>query len=125
MRTATLIVRLLLGLIFTVFGANGFFHFIPNMAMPQPAMSFFGALFATGYMVPLIFATQLVAGILLLIGIAVPFALTLIAPVIVNIFLFHVVLDPGGIPQAIVVALLELFLVWRHWSAFAPLFRAV
>ena len=124
MRTATLIVRLLLGLIFTVFGLNGFLHFIPNMSMPQAAGAFFGALFATGYMVPLIFATQLLGGVLLLIGRLVPFALALLAPVIVNIFLFHIFLDPGGIPLAIAVAVLELFLAWSYRTAFVPLFTA-
>lgn len=124
MKVATTIVRLLLGLVFLVFGLNGFFHFIPNMAMPAPAVSFFGALFATGYMIPLIFATQTIGGILLLSGLFVPLALALLAPVIVNIVLFHLNLAPGGLPIAIVVALLELFLVWAYRDRFAPLLRA-
>ncbi|HXW83130.1 MAG TPA: hypothetical protein VEJ86_01895 [Candidatus Binataceae bacterium] len=124
MKIAILIARLLLGLIFVVFGANGFLHFIPNMTMPAAAGAFFGALFATGYMVPLLFATQLLGGVLLLIGRPVPFALALLAPVIVNIFLFHIFLDPGGLPLAIVVAVLELFLAWNYRTAFAPLFTA-
>jgi len=121
-RIATLIVRSLLGLVFTIFGLNGFLHFIPNQPMPAAAGQFFGALFATGYMIPLIFTTQVIGGILLLIGVFVPFALVILAPIIVNIFFFHLFLAPGGVPVAIVVVVFELFLAWRHSAAFAPLF---
>jgi len=124
MKVATTIVRLLLGLVFLVMGLNGFLHFIPNMAMPAPAVSFFGGLAATGYMIPLIFATQTIGAVLLLLGVFVPLALALLAPVIVNIFLFHLHLAPGGLPIASVVALFELFLVWAHRAAFAPMLRA-
>lgn len=122
MKTVVLILRLLLGLVFFVFGLNGFLHFIPNTPMPAPAMSFFGALFATGYMIKLIFTTQVVGGALLLIGVAVPFALTLLAPVIVNIFFFHLYLAPGGLPIATVVCLIEIILVWSRRASFAALF---
>ncbi|HEY6419885.1 MAG TPA: hypothetical protein VIX59_12840 [Candidatus Binataceae bacterium] len=124
MKVATTIVRLLLGLVFLVMGLNGFLHFIPNMAMPAPAVSFFGGLAATGYMIPLIFATQTIGAVLLLLGVFVPLALALLAPVIVNIFVFHLYLAPGGLPIASVVALFELFLVWAHRAAFAPMLRA-
>lgn len=124
MKTATTIVRMLLGLIFLVFGLNGFLHFIPNMQMPNPAVQFFFGLAATGYMLPLLFATQALGGALLILGLYVPFALALLAPVIVNIFLFHVFLAPTGLPVACVVVALELFLVWGHRAAFAPMLRA-
>jgi putative oxidoreductase len=121
-RIATLIIRILLGLIFTIFGLNGFFHFLPNPAMPAAAGQFFGALFATRYMIPLLFATQLIGGILLIIGVIVPFALVILAPVIVNIFFFHLFLDPAGFPPAIVVIVFELFVAWQYRAAFASLF---
>jgi putative oxidoreductase len=121
-RIATLIVRILLGLIFTIFGLNGFLHFLPTPAMPAAAGQFFGALFATGYMIPLLFAAQLVGGILLIIGVIVPFALVILAPIVVNIFFFHLVLDPGGFPPAIVVIIFELFLAWQYRAAFTSLF---
>jgi uncharacterized membrane protein YphA (DoxX/SURF4 family) len=124
MKIATVIARTLLGLVFLIFGANGFLHFIPNMPMPSPAMQFFGGLAATGYMLPLLFATQSLGGALLILGLFVPLALTLLAPVILNIFLFHVFLVPSGLPIAIVVVALELFLVWAHREAFAPMLRA-
>ncbi|MGH7782126.1 MAG: hypothetical protein ACREQR_20120 [Candidatus Binataceae bacterium] len=122
MRVATLIVRILLGLVFLILGLNGFLLFLPNPAMPSPAMQFFGALFATGYMIPLLFATQIVGGILLLAGV-VPLGLVILAPVVVNIFFFHLFLAPEGLPLAIIVVIFESFLAWRHSGAFAPLFR--
>ncbi|HVU27763.1 MAG TPA: DoxX family membrane protein [Verrucomicrobiae bacterium] len=128
MRYLIIAARIILGLIFFVFGLNGFFHFIPQPkdAMPPGAMDFFGALMKTGYMIPLIFATQTLVGALLLLGVFVPLALTLIAPVIVNIILFHACLAPTGYAPAIVVSVLEIFLVWAHRKAFRSLlaFRA-
>jgi uncharacterized membrane protein YphA (DoxX/SURF4 family) len=124
MRIAVIIARTLLGLVFLIFGLNGFLHFIPNPP-PAPAVGdFFKALFATGYMLKLIFGTQVIGGALLLLGVAVPFALTILAPVIVNIIAFHFYLSPhpSEIVIALVVAGLELFLAWYYRAAFAPLF---
>jgi putative oxidoreductase len=66
---------------------------------------------------------QVAGGLLLLIGRYVPLGLTLLGPVIVNILLFHIFLDPSGLPIAIVVTVLELFLVWRYRDAFAGILR--
>jgi uncharacterized membrane protein YphA (DoxX/SURF4 family) len=110
--------RILLGLVFFVFGLNGFLHFIPQPPPPAPAMAFFGALFATGYMLPLVMGTQLLVGVLLLSNRFVPLALALIAPVIVNIVAFHVALAPSGLPLALVVLALELFLAWSYRGSF-------
>jgi putative oxidoreductase len=116
------ILRSLMGLIFVVFGSNLFLHFIPNPPEPPAAGDFFMALFKTGYFIPMLGATQMVSGVLLLTGMMVPFALVLIAPVIVNIFLFHAFLAPGGLPLGIVVVALEVILAWMHREAFVPLF---
>jgi putative oxidoreductase len=124
MKTVSTLVRLLLGLIVFVFGLNGFLHFIPSPPMPGPEGAFIGAVAATGYMMPLIFTTQVVAGILLLIGLYAPLAVAILAPVIVNIFFFHVFLAPGGLPVAIVVIALELFTAWSYRGAFAPMLRS-
>ena len=123
MKTATLIARILLGLIFVVFGSNGFLHFIPQPPMPEAAVAFFGGMAATGYMLPLLFGTQVVGGALLLIGM-VPLALVVLGHIIVNIVAFHAFIAPDGMPLAIVVSLLALFLAWRHWASFRPLFVA-
>jgi uncharacterized membrane protein YphA (DoxX/SURF4 family) len=121
MRIVTIVLRSLLGLIFVVFGLNGFLHFL-HPPLPPAAAQFFGALAATGYMVPLIFTAQVVGGALLLTGTMVPFALVILAPVIVNIVCFHLYLAPSGLPVAIVVAAIAAFLAWQHRAAFAPLF---
>lgn len=120
MRYLKIVARVLLGLVFLVFGLNGFFHFIPQPkdAMPQGAMDFFGALMKTNYMIPLIFTTQTIGGALLLVNRFVPLALALLAPVVVNIILFHFFLAPSGLPIAAVVLALELFLAWSHRAAF-------
>ena len=123
MRIATLIARILLGLTFVVFGLNGFLQFIPQPEMPQAAIAFFGGLAAAGYMLPLLFGTQIVGGVLLLVGI-VPLGLLLLAPVIVNIVGFHLFVSPNGLGLALVVAALELFLAWEHRDAFRPLFAS-
>jgi len=100
MKIATTIARMLLGFVFLVFGLNGFLHFIPMQPMPNVALQFFGGLAATGYMLPLLFGTQALGGALLILGLYVPLALALLAPVLVNIFLFHVFVAPSGLPIA-------------------------
>jgi putative oxidoreductase len=122
MKTITTLVRILFGAIFTVFGLNGFLHFIPMEPMPRPATDFFGALVATGYMIRLIFFGQLIGGVLLLTGVAVPLALVILAPIVVNILFFHLFLAPGGLAIAFIVVAMEVFLAWRYQDAFAPLF---
>jgi hypothetical protein len=121
-RPWTAVARFLMGLAFFVFGLNGFLHFIPQpKTMPEGAMAFFGALMNTRYMLPLIFGTQTLAGALLLLNCFVPLALAFLAPVIVNIMLFHIFIAPSGIPMACIVLVLELFLAWSYRRAFMPL----
>jgi uncharacterized membrane protein YphA (DoxX/SURF4 family) len=115
--------RLLLGLIFVVFGLNGFLHFIPQPPAPPAAMAFGTALMQSGYLFPLLKSVEIAAGLMLLAGVLVPFALTVLAPIIVNVVAFHLFLAPGGMPIAVVVLAAELHLAWVHRAAFAPLFR--
>ena len=124
MKTVVLIARILLGVIFVVFGLNGFLQFLPQPEMPPAAGAFFGGLAASGFMLPTLFATQVVGGALLLLGM-VPLALVMLAPVIVHIVEFHLFLAPGGLPLAIVVAALALFLAWTHRAAYRPLFAPI
>lgn len=121
MKALNLIARILLGLVFVVFGLNGFLQFLPQPPMPDAAKSFFSGLAATGYMLPLLFAAQVLGGGLVLLGL-VPLGLLILAPVIVNIIAFHIFLAPDGLPLALVVAALELFLAWAHREAYAALF---
>jgi hypothetical protein len=117
--------RVLLGLLFLLTGLNGFLNFLPQPAnIPEGAAAFSGALMKTGYMFPLIMITQLIFAVLLLVNRFVPFALVLIAPVIVNIILFHVFLYPGGAAMAIVAVILYGFLLWTYRDSFRSLFTA-
>jgi uncharacterized membrane protein YphA (DoxX/SURF4 family) len=122
-RNAPAVSRILLGLVFFVFGLNGFLQFIPQPPMPERAGAFLGALAATGYMFPLIKSVEVVGGALLLSNRFVPLALALIAPNVVNIVLFHAVLAPGGLPVAIMVLVLELFAAWSYRDAYASMLR--
>jgi hypothetical protein len=116
--------RIFLGGIFAVMGLNGFLHFLPMPPPPPRAGAFMGALFGSGYLFQLVMATELAAGILLLARRFVPLALTLLAPVVVNIVAFHLFLAPGGLGLAVAVLAAELYLAWTHRAAFAPMLRA-
>jgi uncharacterized membrane protein YphA (DoxX/SURF4 family) len=123
MKIATIIIRVLLGLMFVVFGSNFFLHFIP-MPPPPPGLAgdYFKVFAASGQMY-VIGAMQLLSGLLLLIGRFVPLALTILAAMIFNILVFHILMAPQGLPMAIVVAVLELFLVWSYRNRFAGILR--
>jgi len=123
MKIAVVTARVLLGLIFVVFGLNGFLHFLPQPPIPAAAGAFFGALAATGYMLPLIFGAQLIGGGLVLASM-VPLGLVVLAPVLINIVCFHLFLAPEGMGPAVVVSALALFLLWVHREAYAGLLAA-
>lgn len=110
--------RLLLGLIFFVFGLNGFLGFIPHPPMPEAAGNFMAALMATGYFFPVLKATEVAVGLALLSNRFVPLALVVLAPISVQIFLFHAVLDPGGLVMAIVIVGLHAYLGWAYRENF-------
>ncbi len=115
--------RFVLGLIFLVFGLNGFLHFLPQPHLVGPAGAFVGALAASGYLLSMLSATQVLSGILLLSGFFVPLALTLLAPVIVNIVAFHLFLSPGNYVVVGAVLFCELFLAWSYRAAFASMLQ--
>src|SRR5437879_10631886 len=107
MRTASTIARYLAGVIFLVFGLNGFLNFIP---LPPPggiAGQFMGALYASHYLW-VIFAFQVIAAVLLLVNRYVQLAVAVLAPVIVNIFFFQALMAPNEIPLALVM--------YIHWD---------
>lgn len=107
---AVFVARFLLGLIFFVFGLNFFFRFIPLPPSPDAAAKFLGALFETGYMFQVIKTIEISCGFLLLTNLFVPLALILLAPITLNIFLFHFILDPAGLALATVMLVLHVFL---------------
>ena len=120
MKIASGVARYLAGVIFLVFGLNGFLHFIP---LPPPngvAGQFMAALYVPHYL-PLIFGLQVVGGVLLLLNRFVPLALAILAPVIVNILCFHALMAPSGLPLALIVALLWALIFADVRQAFAAL----
>ena len=122
MKVVEIIARVLLGLVFVVFGSNDFFHFIQLPPESGPAGDFIGAMVATGY-VKVVGFCQVAGGLILLIGRYIPLGLTLLGPVIVNILCFHIFLNHEGWQMATVVAVLTLFVLWRHRANFAGLLK--
>ena len=120
MKTLIIIARSLLGLLFVVFGLNAFLQFIK---MPPPeglAGDFMKALFVSHYFY-VVAVLQITGGAILLLGRFVPLGLTLLGPVIVNILLFHIFLQPSGLPLAVVVGAFALFLLWAYRGALVDL----
>ena len=123
MRIASVIARYLAGVIFLVMGLNGFLNFIP---LPPPggvAGQFMGALYVSHYLW-VIFAFQVIAGVLLLVNRYVPLAVAILAPVLVNILTFHALMAPSGLPLALFVALLWIVIFIEVRPAFSGLFQS-
>src|SRR5579872_2905503 len=123
MKTASTIARFLAGLIFLVFGLNGFLNFIPLPPPGGTAGQFMGALYASHYLW-VIFAFQIIAAVLLLANRFVPLAVAVLAPVIVNILVFHALMAPSGLPLALFVAILWAVIFVDVRPAFAGLFQS-
>jgi putative oxidoreductase len=123
MKKFALVVRLLLGLLFVVFGANYWLEFIPVPEMTGAVADFNRALAATGYMWPLIKGTEVAGGLMLLTGVFVPLGLLLLAPVVVNIALFSFFLQSDGVPMAIGIVVAMLVVAAAYKQSFDGLFR--
>ena len=122
MKIVTLIARLLIGLVFVVFGLNGFLNFLSMGPMPTGlAGQFIGALFLSHYFW-VVAALQIVGGVLLLVNRFVPLALVLLGPVIVNILLYHLFLNLTGIALAIIVTILWFIVFYGHRQYFSGIF---
>ena len=117
------VARVVLGLVFFVFGLNGFLQFLPQPPMPAAALPFLGGLAGAGYFFPLLKATEVIAGVLLLSNRFVPLALTVLAPIIVNIAAFHLVLAPNPIMVAFLLVA-EIYLAWSYRDAFRGVLAA-
>ena len=120
MRYVVLGARIIEGLIFLIFGLNTLLHFFNTPLPSGDALTWFG-LMAGHHWINFVAVLELIGGILLLVGRFVPLALTLLAPVIVNILLYHALLWPHGYALAIVVLVMEAFLLGVYWRSFAPL----
>lgn len=118
----TAIVRLLLGILLVVFGSNKFLNFIPMEAPTGGAADFMNSLNTTGYIFPVVGVLEVFIGLLLLIKKWVPFAVILLAPISINILLFHLFLDIPGVSVALLVTVLNAILIYKHWRLYRPLF---
>jgi len=119
-KIAVLIARILLGLIFFVFGLMNFF---PSQLPPGEAGQLLGLMVKHGwfYFIGLLYV---IGGLLLLIGRYVPIGLVLLGPIIVIILLYHITFDPKTIGMGVLVAALEVFLIWAYRSHFRALFSS-
>lgn len=119
-----LVAQAILGLVFFVFGLNGFFEFLPVPELSDKAGAYFGGLAGSGFFLPVLKITETTCGLLMLLRLFSPLALVVLAPVIVQILLFHIFLDPGGLPMAIVLALLAAYLGFGvYGDAFAKVLQ--
>ena len=120
----TKVVRVSLGTTLVVFGANMIFHFIP-MDLPDInsiAGKFMNSLSATGYIFPVVGVLEVLIGILLILKKWVAFALTILAPISINILLFHLFLDIPGLSIALAIVVFNTILILKHWPQYKPLF---
>jgi uncharacterized membrane protein YphA (DoxX/SURF4 family) len=123
MKIVSVIARYLLGLMFTVFGLNGFLHFIPQPPVTDPlAVQFFTAI-SVSHFAAFFFAVQLLGGLLLISGFFVPLALTLLAAELYNILAFHLTLLPGIAP-ALVACVLWVLVFLQYRESFAGILAA-
>ncbi len=116
-----LISRLCLGLMLFLFGLNGFFQFIPVPEMSAPASKYIQALFSEPYMLASVKIVEVIVGLMLLSNMYIPLALILIAPIIVQIVLFHAVLDPAGLKTTIAIVVMYGMLIKNYWKFYKTL----
>lgn len=115
--------RIILGLIFVVLDLIALLGVVSMPPPPEAGKVFMGGLMSSGYFYPLLKSTEIISGLMLLTNIAVPLALVFLAPIIVNIFLYHAFLDPSGLPLAIVLVALEIFLAVAYRHNYSLIFK--
>lgn len=118
----TLLVRIVLGIILVIFGSNKFLHFLPLPPPTGSAAEFMDSLKATGYIFPIIGILEVFIGVMLLLQKWVAFVLILLAPISINILLFHLFLDIPGVTVAFLVVILNGILIYKRWKYYSPLF---
>ena len=126
MKIAVLVARILLGLIFVVFGLNFFFNFIPAQPMPTGAAgAFSGGLYNSGYFFQYMKVLEIIAGLALLVNRFTAFFLLVLLPISLNIFLFHAILAPAGTPMGAGIILLNVFLCIAYFKYYRSVFTTV
>lgn len=124
MKIASIVARYLLGLMFTVFGLNGFLHFIPQPPPPNPMAIQFLIAVSASHFAAFFFALQVLGGALLLFGFFVPLALTLLAAELYNILAFHLTMAPSSIAPALVACVFWILVFLQYRESFNGIFRA-
>lgn len=123
MQKAKPILRYIFGGLWLLFGLNFFFHFLSTPPPAEPALNLIMALVNTGYFMVFVKIVEIVAGILLVTNLFVPLALVIIAPVSLNIFLIHLMLDPAGILPALVMVALNVTLGWLYIDSYRSMLK--
>lgn len=123
MKTASTLARVLLGILFTVVGLNEFLSFMPMPPVKGVGEQFLTAMTEQTHYIYVVATFEVAGGLLLLAGRYVAPGLTLIGPVVVNILAFHLFMERSGLPLALIVAALALFLLWCYRERFAGLAR--
>ena len=121
--TFTTILRMLLGVSLLIFGMNKFIAFVPIFDMAPAAANFMESLNSTGYVLYVVASLELLIGGLLLFKKWVPFALILLAPIVVNILLFHLFLDVSGMLVAVLMLVITGVLIYKYWKSYSSLFQ--
>jgi uncharacterized membrane protein YphA (DoxX/SURF4 family) len=124
MKIAVIIVRTLMGLLFLFGSIVYFLNLFPQPELAGNTKTFMDGVNATRYLMPLIKITELLCGIAFVSGYFVPLATVVIAPIVVNIFLFHAFVDTQGLPVGIFLVLANIFLAYAYWDKFKPLLEA-
>lgn len=123
MNILALIARVLLGLVYFIFGLNFFLNFIPLEPPSQEAGALLGALVETNYLMHLIKGIEVICGILLLIGMFSKLALVILFPITAGILSFHIFLEPSGLAIGSTLMVLHLFLLWTNRKAYLPMLQ--
>ncbi|WP_103069211.1 DoxX family membrane protein [Aquimarina sediminis] len=122
MNKLILALKIVLGVMLVIFGSNKFIGFMPVLEFANPNASiFFGAL-SDSYVLKTVGIIEVVVGLLLLTNRAIPFSLILLAPISINIILFHATLDPANIGPGAFVFLVNAFLIFKNWDSYKTLF---
>jgi putative oxidoreductase len=124
MKTTSIIARYLLGLIFTVFGLNGFLQFIHQPPPTNPLAMQFLVSVSASHFAAFFFAVQVLGGLLLLSGYFIPLALTALAAELYNILAFHLTLSPATIAPALLASVLWILVFLQYRESFRDIFTA-
>ncbi len=124
MKIAMIIVRTLMGLLFLFASIVVLFNLVPKPELTGVVKTFNEGLDSVGFFWYLLKITELVCGLAFVVGRFVPLATVVIAPIIVNIFMFHAFIDRTGLPVAIFLVLANIFVAYYYRASYAPLLRA-